>query len=54
MQSPKTRGSKRVHEFLNHLLGKIKDLFRLEEVEVTFNHDGKTTGYTYSKTSHHS
>lgn len=30
---------------------KIKDLFRLEEVEVTFTND-KKSGYTYTKVSH--
>ena len=35
------------------MLGKkIKDLFRLEEVEVNFNENDKKAGYTYKKISH--
>jgi len=35
--------------FFTWLTAKLRDLFRLEEVEVTFS----DRGYTYTKVSHH-
>ncbi len=38
-----------IAHFINRISKKIKDLFSLEEVEVTFNKEG----YTYTKIAHH-
>ncbi len=38
--------------FFRSLSGKINDLFKPEEVEVTFKNDGKNMSYTYTKVSH--
>ena len=51
MNSPdynKPAALKKIANFIHLFIKKIKDLFRLEEVEVTFNKEG----YTYTKVAH--
>lgn len=38
-------------DLMHLVVEKIKDLFELEEVEVTFPEDGKNNGYTFVKTN---
>lgn len=42
----------RLMGILNRLLVQIRDIFSLEEVEVTFTKVGDSTRYSYTKTRH--
>ena len=49
-------GKKATGHRLSYLLKKLKDrfitLFEPEEVEVTFDRDGESSSYTYTKVQH--
>ena len=52
LQLPKHGRSNGFVHFFRMLGDKINDLFRPEEVEVTFKNDGKNMSYTYTKVTH--
>jgi len=52
VQLPDSFKINRFSHFFKALGNKITDLFKPEEVEVTFKVEGKNTSYTYTKVGH--